>query len=242
MSIKQRENQLYMEKLLKCIGQIFQVFFGPQYFVWIILIQKIKKKFHPQGCSIIPGVFSQIKKDLNRDGKIINYVPNISSEDLKIKITNRKIIHSKINFNNKKAIVSFGRGIKEYPEQNIILIENFAKEIGAEIGISLPISKKPYLISDNLSSMYLISDRVIGTSGRKVNPLLYFAIGISGAIQHIAGMKESEFVISINKDGDAPIVDDSDILIKGNIEDVLPLLIKSIKKYKEKMLVSTEAR
>jgi|SwirhisoilCB1_FD_contig_121_456301_length_4284_multi_5_in_0_out_0_2 electron transfer flavoprotein alpha subunit len=201
-----------------------------------------KKKFHPQGCSIIPGVFSQIKKDLNRDGKIINYMPNISSEDLKIKITNRKIIHSKINFNNKKAIVSFGRGIKEYPEQNIILIENFAKEIGAEIGISLPISKKPYLISDNLSSMYLISDRVIGTSGRKVNPLLYFAIGISGAIQHIAGMKESEFVISINKDGDAPIVDDSDILIKGNIEDVLPLLIKSIKKYKEKMLVLTEAR
>ena len=61
------------------------------------------------------------------------------------------------------------------------MIENFAKEIGAEIGISLPISKKPYLISDNLSSMYLISDRVIGTSGRKVNPLLYFAIGISGA-------------------------------------------------------------
>ena len=55
-------------------------------------------------------------------------------------------------------------------------------------------------------------------------------------------MKESEFVISINKDGDAPIVDDSDILIKGNIEDVLPLLIKSIKKYKEKILVSTEAR
>src|SRR6476660_2124182 len=98
-----------------------------------------KKKFHPQGCSIIPGVFSPIKKDLNRDGKIINYMPNISSEDLKIKITNRKIIHSKINFNNKKAIVSFGRGIKEYPEQNIILIENFAKEIGAEIGISLPI-------------------------------------------------------------------------------------------------------
>jgi electron transfer flavoprotein alpha subunit len=61
-------------------------------------------------------------------------------------------------------------------------------------------------------------------------------------MQHIAGMKESEFVISINKDEDAPIMDDSDILIKGNIEDVLPLLIKSIKKYKEKMLVSTEAR
>jgi electron transfer flavoprotein alpha subunit len=124
----------------------------------------------------------------------------------------------------------------------MILIENFAKEMGAEIGISLPISKKPYLISDNLSSTYFISDRVIGTSGRKVNPLLYFAIGISGAMQHIAGMKESEFVISINKDSDASIVDESDILIKGKIEDVLPLLIKSIRKYKEKMEISMEAR
>lgn len=201
-----------------------------------------KKKFHPQGCSIIPGVFSQIKRDLNRDGKIIDFIPNVSAEDLKIKITNRKIIQSKINFNDKKAIVSFGRGIKEYPEQNIILIENFAKELGAEIGISLPISKKPYMVSDNLSSKYFISDRVIGTSGRKVNPLVYFAIGISGAMQHIAGMKESEFVISINKDSDASIVDDSDILIKGKIEDVLPLLIKSIRKYKEKMQISMEAR
>jgi len=82
-------------------------------------------------------------------------MPNISSEDLKIKITNRKIIHSKINFNNKKAIVSFGRGIKEYPEQNIILIENFAKEI-PEIqqfvrvnGVAVTIKKNNDVFTEN---------------------------------------------------------------------------------------------
>ncbi|MGN6349510.1 MAG: electron transfer flavoprotein subunit alpha/FixB family protein [Candidatus Nitrosocosmicus sp.] len=201
-----------------------------------------KKKFHPQGCSIIPGVFLPIKRDDNREGNIIDYTPTISNEDLKIKITNRKTIKSKVSFNNKKVIVSFGRGIKESPEQNIKLIENFAKEIDAEIGVSLPISKKPYRINENLISIYMIPDRVIGTSGRKVNPLLYFAIGISGAVQHISGMKESDFVISINPDSTAPIVDESDILIKGKMEDILPSLIKELKKFREKIQIPKEVR
>ena len=88
----------------------------------------------------------------------------------------------------------------------------------------------------------MIPDRVIGTSGRKVNPLVYFAVGISGAVQHIAGMKEAEFVISINPDAEAPIIDESDIFIKGKIEEVLPLLIKEIKKYKEKMQIPQEVK
>jgi electron transfer flavoprotein alpha subunit len=199
-----------------------------------------KKKFHPQACSIIPGVFPQIEGDTNRKGTIIEFSPTIAQEDLRIKITNRRIIKSKVDFSNKKIIVSFGRGIKESPEQNIKLIESFAKEIEAEIGISLPISKKPYPINESLSSTYMIPDRVIGTSGRKVNPLIYFAIGISGAVQHIAGMKESEFVISINPDSEAPIIDESDVLIKGKIEQVLPLLTNELKKYKERVQIPQE--
>ncbi len=199
-----------------------------------------KKKFHPQACSIIPGVFPQMEGDTNRKGTTIEFSPTIAQEDLRVKITNRKIIKSKVDFSNKKIIVSFGRGIKEAPEQNIKLIETFAKEIEAEIGISLPISKKPYPINESLSSMYMIPDRVIGTSGRKVNPLIYFAIGISGAVQHIAGMKESEFVISINPDGEAPIIDESDVLIKGKIDQVLPLLINELKKYKERLQIPQE--
>ncbi len=201
-----------------------------------------KKKFHPQACSIIPGVFSQIERDTNRNGVIIDFVPHIAQEDLRIKIINRRIIQNKVDFANKKTIVSFGRGIKESPDQNMKLIENFAKELEAEIGISLPISKKPYPTSETLSSTYMIPDRVIGTSGRKVNPLLYFAIGISGAVQHIAGMKDAEFVISINPDIEAPIIDESDILIKGTIEEVLPLLITELKKYKEKMQIPPEIK
>jgi electron transfer flavoprotein alpha subunit len=199
-----------------------------------------QRKFHPQACSIIPGVFPQLEGDTGRKGTIIEFAPAIAQEDLRIKVTNRRIIKSKVDFSNKKIIVSFGRGIKGAPEQNIKLIENFAKEIEAEIGISLPISKKPYSINESLSSTYMIPDRVIGTSGRKVNPQIYFAIGISGAVQHIAGMKESEFVISINPDSEAPIIDESDVLIKGKIEQVLPLLTNELKKYKERMQIPQE--
>jgi electron transfer flavoprotein alpha subunit len=199
-----------------------------------------QRKFHPQACSIIPGVFPQMEGDPDRKGIIIEFAPAIAQEDLRIKVTNRRTIKSKVDFSNKKIIVSFGRGIKGAPEQNIKLIENFAKEIEAEIGISLPISKKPYSINESLSSTYMIPDRVIGTSGRKVNPQIYIAIGISGAVQHIAGMKESEFVISINPDSEAPIIDESDVLIKGKIEQVLPLLTNELKKYKERMQIPQE--
>jgi electron transfer flavoprotein alpha subunit len=73
-------------------------------------------------------------------------------------------------------------------------------------------------------------ERVIGTSGSKVAPSLYIAIGLSGAVQHIAGMKESEIVISINTDENSPIIDESDIFIKGRLEEVVPLLTEQLKK------------
>ena len=73
---------------------------------------------------------------------------------------------------------------------------------------------------------------MIGTSGRKVAPTLYIAVGISGAMQHIAGMKESEFVIAINPNTDSPIRDECDIFIKGRMEDVLPKLIDELRNLK----------
>ena len=76
----------------------------------------------------------------------------------------------------------------------------------------------------------MIPDRVIGTSGNKVAPSLYVAIGLSGAVQHIAGMKDSEIVISINTDENSPIMDESDIFIKGRLEEVVPLLTEQLKK------------
>jgi len=204
-------------------------------FLWTTILcldnknPEILREYHPQGCSIIPGAFRPIEKDNSRKGTIVEYSPNIDQE-LKIKILNRKVIKRTIDYETCKIVVSFGRGIKDNPEQNIKLIEEFAQLLGAEIGITLPLSKKPYQLSQNLDSKYMIADRVIGTSGSKVTPTLYVAVGLSGAVQHIAGMKESEMVISINTDENSPIIDESDIFIKGRMEEVVPILIEQIKK------------
>jgi electron transfer flavoprotein alpha subunit len=192
----------------------------------------IEREYHPQACSIIPGVFQPIQRDTARKGIVVDYVPKLEEQDLKVRILSRRIIKSAVDFDSHKAIISFGRGIKESPEENTKLIERLAKELDAEIGISLPLSKRPYKMSEALSSAYMIPDRVIGTSGRKVMPLLYIAAGISGAMQHIAGMKESEFVIAINPDENSPIKDECDVFIKGRMEDVIPLIIEEIRKQK----------
>jgi len=186
-------------------------------------------EYHPQGCSIIPGAFKPIERDNIRIGTIVEYSPKID-QDLKIKILSRRVIERTIDYETCKIVVSFGRGIKDNPEQNIKLVEEFAELLDAEIGITLPLSKKPYQLSQNLDSKYMIADRVIGTSGSKVTPTLYVAVGLSGAIQHVAGMKDSEMVISINTDENCPIVDESDIFIKGRMEQVIPILIDQIKK------------
>jgi electron transfer flavoprotein alpha subunit len=189
-----------------------------------------EREYHPQGCSIIPGVFAPIERDTSRRGEIVEYVPEFDEQDLRVRVLDRKIVKSAVDFDSHKAVVSFGKGVKDSPEQNIKLVSELAKEIEAEVGISLPISKKLFSVSESTNSNYMIPDRVIGTSGRKVAPLLYIAVGISGAMQHIAGMKESGFIVAINPDENSPIKDECDIFIKGRMEDVIPLLLEELKK------------
>jgi electron transfer flavoprotein alpha subunit len=190
----------------------------------------IEREYHPQACSIIPGVFVPIELDKSRRGVIVDYVPEFDERDLQVRILDRKIVKSAVDFDSHKAVVSFGKGVKDSPEQNIKLVSDLAKEIEAEVGISLPISKKPFPVSQGINSTYMIPDRVIGTSGRKVAPLLYIAVGISGAMQHIAGMKESGFIVAINPDENSPIKDECDIFIRGRMEDVIPLLLEELRK------------
>ena len=190
----------------------------------------IAREYHPQACSIIPGVFAPLERDTSRKGIIVDYVPSFDPQDLRIKVLSRRVVQSPVDFDSKKAVVSFGRGIKEAPEENIKMIAELAQEIDAEIGVSLPISKKPFPVSEAVSSKYMIPDRVIGTSGRKVAPLLYIAAGVSGAMQHIAGMKESGFVIAINPDENSPIKDECDMFVKGKMEDVVPALIEELRR------------
>ncbi len=193
----------------------------------------MQKDYHPQACSMIPGVFEMLQPNASREGTIIEHVPKFDEQDLKVKIIDRKIIKNEIDFDSHKAIVSFGRGVKDAPEKNIKMIEELASELDAQIGITLPLSKKPFSVSQTVDSTYLIPDRVIGTSGRKVSPKMYIAIGISGAMQHIVGMRDSEFVIAINPDESAAIKDECDVFIKGKMEDVVPVLVEEIRKQKQ---------
>ncbi len=213
-------------------------------FLWTTILcldnknPEIKRDYHPQACSIIPGVFERLERDFSRTGIIEECIPEFDPKDLDIKILSRKILKSTIDFGSYKTIISFGRGIKESPEENIKLIEKLAKLLNAEIGISLPISKKPFKLSDKMNSLYITPERVIGTSGQKVEPTIYIALGISGATQHLAGMKNSGFVIAVNPDENAPIRNECDVFIKGRIEDVLPIMIEELEK--EKMTQAKE--
>lgn len=204
-------------------------------FLWTTILcldnknPQIERDYHPQSCSIIPGVFEPITPDKTRKGPIIEYIPTFDQNDLRVKILSRQVIKSEVNFDSFKAVVSFGRGIKDAPEQNIKLVEQLAKTLGAEIGVSLPISKKPFVVNENVSSRYMISDRVIGTSGRRISPMLYVAVGISGAMQHVVGMQDSRFIVAINPDENSPIKDECDVFIKGRMEDVIPKLVEEIK-------------
>lgn len=188
----------------------------------------IAREYSPQACSVIPGVFKPLE-DGKREGKIVEYKPLIDGQDLRYRILRREVIRDEVNLEDAKVIVSFGRGIKDDPEGNVKLVEQLAELLNAKVAISLPLSKLPFNVSSSIKEKYFIPARVVGSSGKKVTPKLYIAVGISGAMHHIVGMKDSEVVISINPDIDAPIKDESDIFINARLEDALPLLIDAIK-------------
>ena len=123
-----------------------------------------------------------------------------------------------VDLTQAEIIVSVGRGIKE--QKNIELAKQLAEALGGEIAASRPIC----------DSGWLPMDRQIGSSGQTVAPKLYLALGISGAIQHIVGMKGSRNIIAINKDHEAPIFEIADCAVVGNLFDLVPPLIEEIKK------------
>jgi electron transfer flavoprotein alpha subunit len=125
-----------------------------------------------------------------------------------------------VDLTQAEIIVSVGRGIKE--QKNIDLAKQLADAIGGELAASRPIC----------DSGWLPMDRQIGSSGQTVAPKLYLALGISGAIQHIVGMKGSRSIVAINKDSEAPIFEIADYAVVGNLFDIVPPLIEEIKKAK----------
>jgi electron transfer flavoprotein alpha subunit len=125
-----------------------------------------------------------------------------------------------VDLTQAEIIVAVGRGIKE--QKNIELAKQLADAMGAELAASRPIC----------DSGWLPMDRQIGSSGQTVAPKLYLALGISGAIQHIVGMKGARTIVAINKDSEAPIFEISDYAVVGNLFDLVPPLIEEIKRMK----------
>jgi electron transfer flavoprotein alpha subunit len=125
-----------------------------------------------------------------------------------------------VDLTQADIIVAVGRGIKE--QKNIEIAKNLADALGGDLAASRPIC----------DSGWLPMDRQIGSSGQTVAPKLYLALGISGAIQHIVGMKGSRAIIAVNKDSEAPIFEIADYAVVGNLFDIVPPLIEEVKKAK----------
>lgn len=125
-----------------------------------------------------------------------------------------------VDLTKSEVIVAIGRGIKS--QENIAVAQQLADALGADIAASRPIC----------DSEWLPIDRQIGSSGQTVAPKLYVALGISGAIQHIVGMKNSGTIVAINKDAEAPIFDIADYGIVGDLFEAVPVLVEEIKKAK----------
>lgn len=125
-----------------------------------------------------------------------------------------------VDLSQAEVIVAVGRGIKE--QKNMSLAENLAGALGGEVAASRP-------ICDN---GWLPLERQIGSSGQTVAPKLYIALGVSGAIQHLVGMKGSRTIVAINKDPEAPIFEIADVAVIGDLFQIVPALTEEIKKAK----------
>jgi electron transfer flavoprotein alpha subunit len=125
-----------------------------------------------------------------------------------------------VDLTQAEIIVSVGRGIRE--QKNMAIAQQLADSLGGELAASRPIC----------DSGWLPMDRQVGSSGQTVAPKLYLAMGISGAIQHLVGMKGARTIIAINKDSEAPIFEVADVGLVGNLFDIVPPLIEEVKKAK----------
>jgi electron transfer flavoprotein alpha subunit len=122
-----------------------------------------------------------------------------------------------VDLSKSEVIVSAGRGVGK-PE-NVAIIEDLAKALGGDYGASRPV----------VDSEWVEHNRQVGTTGQTVSPKLYVACGISGAIQHLAGMKKSEFIVAVNTDKDAPIGEAADVLVVADLKQFIPVLTEKLK-------------
>lgn len=180
----------------------------------------VNPEHRPQMATVREGVMKKEIFDANYKGEVVklDVKKYTNPEDFVVKIIERNIEKSKVNIKGAPIIVAGGYGMGS--KENFDMLYKLANTLGAEVGASRAA----------VDAGFAEHDRQIGQTGVTVRPKLYIACGISGQIQHIAGMQESSIIISINNDPNAPINTIADYVINGNVEDVVPRLIKYYKK------------
>ncbi len=173
----------------------------------------------PQMATVREGVMKKEIFNENHKGEIINIDVDkiLTDTDFLVKVIERHVEKSKINIKNSPIIVAGGYGVGS--KENFQLLHNFADLIGGDVGASRAA----------VDAGYAEHERQIGQTGVTVRPKLYIACGISGQVQHTAGMEESSMIIAINNDPEAPINKIADYVITGNVEDVIPKMMKQYK-------------
>ena len=171
----------------------------------------------PQMSTVRPGVMQKLEKNASKTG-IIEYFNVKFEEDESVKVLKyvRENI-KKVNIEDAKILISAGRGIGS--KENMDNLYKLADLLGAEVSASRAV----------VDSGWVDKTRQVGQTGKTVRPDLYIACGISGAIQHLAGMEESEFIIAINKNNEAPIFEVADLGIVGDVNKVVKNLIQELK-------------
>ncbi len=180
----------------------------------------VNPECRPQMATVREGVMKKEIKDPAYKGEVVELKADdyVKPEDFVVEIIDRHIEKSKVNIKNSPIIVAGGYGVGS--KEGFDLLFELANTLGGEVGASRAA----------VDAGFAEHDRQIGQTGVTVRPKLYIACGISGQIQHIAGMQESSIIIAINNDPNAPINTIADYVITGNVEDVVPKLIKYYKK------------